>query len=87
MTMPANAVGGTIALTNNVFGFGLRNVVCVNSLTGKQASALDRLLDDGVANTGNVRSDIIATTPIVGAPTVTTQYVEDTTGVMLCKTL
>ncbi len=85
-TMPTNAAGGGISLTNNVMGFGLRNVVCINNLTGKQAGALDRLLDDGVNNTGSIRALVSATTPAVAAPAVA-QYVEATTGFMLCKTL
>lgn len=67
-------------------GFGLVNVVCMNGLTGKQAGALDRLLDDGVNNTGNVRAAITATTPAVAAGGVV-NYVEATAGFMVCKTL
>lgn len=85
-TLPLNAAGGGISLTNNVMGFGLRNVVCMNGLTGKQAGALDRLLDDGVNNTGNVRALVSATTPAVAAPALV-QYVEATAGFMLCKPL
>ena len=58
LTLPSNAAGGFIALTNNVLGFGLRNVVCLSGLTGKQAGAIDRQLDDGISNAGNVRAVI-----------------------------
>lgn len=83
-TLPANAAGGNVSLTNNVMGFGLVNVVCLNGLTGKQAGALDRLLDDGINNTGTLRSVIQATTPPVAAGGVV-QYVEATPGFMSCR--
>jgi prepilin-type N-terminal cleavage/methylation domain-containing protein len=82
-TMPPNAAGGTIALTHTVMGFGARNIVCLNNLTGKQAGALDRLLDDGVNNTGLVRA-VVATVPAVAAPGLV-QYVEATPGFMVCR--
>ncbi|MDP1742337.1 type II secretion system protein [Polaromonas sp.] len=85
-TLPTSAAGGGISLTNNVMGFGLVNVVCMSGLTGKQAGALDRLLDDGVNNTGNVRAAITATTPAVAAGAVV-NYVEATAGFMVCKIL
>ena len=85
-TLPLNAAGGGISLTNNVMGFGLRNVVCLNGLTGKQAGAMDRLLDDGISNTGNLRSAIVATTPAVAAGALV-NYVEATPGFMSCKIL
>ena len=83
-TLPQNAAGGGISLTNNVMGFGLRNVVCLNGLTGKQAGALDRLLDDGINNTGDLRAAIVATTPAIAAPGVV-NYVEATPGFMVCR--
>jgi hypothetical protein len=82
---PANAAGGAIGFTNTVMAFGAVNVVCFNGLSGKQAGALDRLLDDGVNTTGSVRSDTVALAATV--PTGTTVYSETTTGVTLCKTL
>jgi prepilin-type N-terminal cleavage/methylation domain-containing protein len=85
-SLPKNAAGGSMSLTNNVMGFGLRNVVCINGLTGKQAGALDRLLDDGVNNTGNVRAGVIPTTPAIAAPAAA-NYVEGTPGFMVCKPL
>jgi prepilin-type N-terminal cleavage/methylation domain-containing protein len=85
-TLPQNAAGGGISLTNNVMGFGLRNVVCLNGLTGKQAGALDRLLDDGINLSGDVRAAIVATTPAIAAPGAV-PYVEATPGFMVCKTL
>ena len=85
VTPPANAAGGAVGLTNTVMAFGAVNVVCYSGLNGKQAGALDRLLDDGVNTTGSVRSDTVALAATV--PTGTTVYSETTTGVTLCKTL
>jgi prepilin-type N-terminal cleavage/methylation domain-containing protein len=85
-TLPNNAAGGFIVLTSNAMGFGLRNVVCLSGLTGKQAGAIDRQLDDGVNNTGNVRAFVSATTPAVAAPALA-DYVEATAGFMVCKAL
>ena len=82
---PANAAGGLVGFTHTVMGFGAVNVVCFTGLSGKQAGALDRLLDDGVNTTGSVRSDTVALAATV--PTGTTVYSELTTGVTLCKTL
>lgn len=86
VTLPPSASGGLIGLTNAVFGFGNRNVVCMNNLNGKQAGALDRLLDDGVSNTGEVRAAIAAAPP-AAAPGAAINYVEATPGFVLCKTL
>lgn len=86
--LPQNAGGGLITLTNNVMGFGLRNVVCLNGLTGKQAGALDRLLDDGLSNAGNVRALISATsTLVVAAAGAPINYVEGTPNFVVCRTL
>ncbi|NQW92940.1 MAG: prepilin-type N-terminal cleavage/methylation domain-containing protein [Polaromonas sp.] len=82
---PSNAAGGAIGFTHTVMAFGAVNVVCYSGLNGKQAGALDRLLDDGVNTTGSVRSDTVALAP--AAPSGTTVYSELTTGVTLCKTL
>lgn len=81
-----NASGGQTGLTNGVFGFGARNVVCLSGLTGKQAGALDRLLDDGISNTGDVRAVIAAAPPAANAAALT-NYVEATPGFVLCKPL
>jgi prepilin-type N-terminal cleavage/methylation domain-containing protein len=90
---PANAVGGVIGFTNTVMGpdWAGVNVVCYTGLNGKQASAIDRLLDDGVYITGSVRSSSpITTTVATLAATVASgdaPYSETTTGVTLCKKL
>ena len=79
-----NAVGGYIAFTNGVLGIA-HNVVCFSGLNGKQAGALDRLLDDGISNTGRVRS--IVTTMGVGQPAAATAYADGTIDFILCKEL
>ena len=84
VTPPTNAAGGAIGLTQNVMGFGARNVVCFSGLNGKQAGALDRLIDDGVNNTGSVRSEVGA---LAATAPKSASYVEDTPGFTLCKTL
>ncbi|HQR99752.1 MULTISPECIES: type II secretion system protein [unclassified Polaromonas] len=83
-TLPQNAAGGFIGLTNTVWGFGAVNVVCLNNLTGKQAGALDRLLDDGISNTGTVRA---TTAALAAAAPAAVNYVEATTGFTVCRAL
>ena len=83
-TLPQNAAGGLIGLTNTVWGFGAVNVVCLSNLTGKQAGALDRLLDDGVSNTGRLRS---TTGALALAAPAAVNYVEATTGFTVCRPL
>ena len=83
-TPPANAAGGAVGFTNTVMAFGSVNVVCLSGLNGKQAGALDRLLDDGVNSTGNVRA--VVTTVAATVPTAAS-YVEATTDFILCKKL
>ncbi|MEO8020863.1 prepilin-type N-terminal cleavage/methylation domain-containing protein [Polaromonas sp.] len=80
---PVHAGGGTIALGNGVYGLS-GNTVCLNGLSGKFAGALDRILDDGVNNTGVIRSSIVAP---AGAAPVAAAYIEDTQNFFLCKQL
>nr|MDP2192270.1 prepilin-type N-terminal cleavage/methylation domain-containing protein [Rhodoferax sp.] len=87
LTLPQNAGDGFTAITNNVMGLGLRNVVCLNGLTGKQAGTLDRLLDDGVNSTGNFRATVATSTTTVAAPAAVENYAEATTGFMVCTPL
>ena len=81
---PANAAGGLIGFTHTVMGFGAVNVVCFTGLSGKQAGALDRMLDDGINSSGSVRA--VVTTVAATVPTAA-NYVEATPGFVLCKTL
>jgi len=84
--LPSHAGGGLIAMGGIAAGvWGMTgNVVCLNNLTGKYAGALDRLLDDGVNNTGVIRSNNAA---IVSAAPAFAAYNEATTGYFLCKQL
>ena len=88
---PLNAAGGLMGFTSKVMAFGDQNVVCYSGLSGKQAGALDRLLDDGVSTTGSVRSSSAVTTAAAviaaTAATGTAPYGEATAGVYLCKLL
>jgi prepilin-type N-terminal cleavage/methylation domain-containing protein len=83
-TLPNHAGGGLIGLTHTVLGLGATNVVCLNNLTGKQAGAIDRLLDDGVSQTGTIRGTGAAA-PVAAA--VTVNYVEATRGFTVCRAL
>lgn len=74
------AVGGAAAGTWGIAG----NVVCMNGLSGKYAGALDRLLDDGVNNTGSVRG---STAAIAAAAPAAAAYNEATVNFTICKAL
>ena len=88
--LPSHAGGGviTVAGSNTANGiWGLAgNVVCLNGLSGKFAGAIDRLLDDGVNNTGAIRGNNAAPAANSAAPAATT-YNESATGFFLCKQL
>ena len=83
---PRNAAGGLVGFANGSFAFLGQNVVCFNGLSGKQAGALDRLLDDGINTTGSVRADT-GNTVTIALPGGSNVYSESATGVTLCKTL
>ena len=89
-TPPANAAGGFIGFTHTVLGTDWAgvHVVCFTGLSGKQAGALDRMLDDGAYNSGSIRSDnaTLTSAAATAAPTIPI-YSELATGVTLCKTL
>ncbi len=88
---PLNAAGGLIGFSSKVMKFGDQNVVCYSGLSGKQAGALDRLLDDGISTSGSVRSASSVSTAAaalaVTAATGDAPYSETTAGVILCKSL
>jgi prepilin-type N-terminal cleavage/methylation domain-containing protein len=87
-TEPKNAAGGLISFTHTVMGADWAgvNVICFSKLSGKQAGALDLLLDDGIHNAGSVRSDVAIAATIAAAPSATV-YKETTPNVFLCKKL
>jgi hypothetical protein len=83
-SVPVNAAGGGIGFGHTILGFGAgRNAVCLSGLTGKQAGAVDRLLDDGISNSGSIRSAV----KDVVLPTTAAVYLEATTDFVLCKGL
>ncbi len=83
--LPSHAGGGRVAVGGIAAGtLGLTgNVVCVNGLSGKYAGALDRLIDDGVSNTGAVRGTTAALAS--PAPGAATAYAENTLNFTICK--
>lgn len=68
-TLPTNPSGGNYGVTNGVWGL-TGNVLCTNNLPAKVAVAIENQFDDGVNNTGSVRSFGAATSPVpaVAAP-------------------
>ena len=85
--LPTNAAGGAFNLGHSVFGFVGQNVVCYSGLSGKQAGALDRQLDDGFSHSGLIRSAIetIPADEVAAANSI--PYAEDKSGFVLCKVL
>ena len=69
---PIHAFGGEIIVQDG--GNGLSSTsICMNSMSGKIGEILDRQLDDGVYNTGELRSDAA--------------YVQTATNLTICKQL
>lgn len=65
--LPQNAFGGRTGVTRGVYGIPGNAVLCMRNVPGKAAAALDTQFDDGVANTGTMRSAGLATVP-TGVP-------------------
>ena len=84
--LPSHSGGGRILVSGNATGtMGITgNVVCLSGLSGKYAGALDRLLDDGVNNTGSVRG---STAAIAAAAPAAAAYNEATVNFTICKAL
>lgn len=81
---PRNADGGLIGVqsVNNfgdITGMSGAYVVCSNSILGKFAKQLDTTLDDGVGDTGSVRSQVVG-----GAATAGVAAPDDATPHMVC---
>ena len=93
-TPPSNAVNGILGVQTgagaNTLGFA-SNIVCSSNLPDKIASAVDTQIDDGVMQTGLVRSSGPQTTPspaLATLPGGTTTYVENGTNqYTICKQL
>ncbi|HQR95968.1 MAG TPA: prepilin-type N-terminal cleavage/methylation domain-containing protein [Thiotrichales bacterium] len=87
--LPRNAFGGLTGVTGAaVFGFPAGGrYVCMGSVPGKAARAIDATMDDGAANTGSVRAIVGVNNlaPTLGAPAVAA-YSDDSTYTM-CTTL
>ncbi len=81
---PRNADGGLIGV-QSVNGFGDITgmtgayVVCSDAILGKFAKQLDTTLDDGVGNTGSVRSQVVGGAATTGVPAP-----DDATPHMVC---
>ena len=78
---PRNADGGLIGIQSvsgftSITGMSGAYVVCSDAILGKFAKQLDITLDDGIGNTGSVRSQVIggATTTGVAAPADATPH-------------
>ncbi|MEM9103342.1 MAG: prepilin-type N-terminal cleavage/methylation domain-containing protein [Pseudomonadota bacterium] len=55
--LPRNAFGGSVGITNAVIAGGLSGLkICMSQVPGYSAIALDEQLDDGLVNTGRMRS-------------------------------
>lgn len=72
---PIHAFGGEIYVDNNANGMTGTNI-CMSVMSGKIGEILDRQLDDGIANTGELRQN-------VAGPT----YSQIATNLVLCKKL
>ncbi|OUR86363.1 hypothetical protein A9Q85_06135 [Cycloclasticus sp. 44_32_T64] len=55
-TLPSHSLGGTLTVANGTNGLS-GNVVCASGVDGADALIVDTKEDDGVYNTGTVRSD------------------------------
>ncbi len=92
--LPKNAFGGLIGVTGGtaagtgVYGMPANGkYVCLGSIPGKAARAMDVAMDDGVANTGVMRSASgnANLAPVAGAPGAATY--DDGLTYTVCTTL
>ena len=81
-----NAFGGYLGIQTGAYGNASLNV-CSANIPGKVASALDSSMDDGVPNTGQLRSGVIATLNAAAGDAATTYVADDSTLYVVCKTL
>lgn len=77
-SLPRNAFGGLTGITTEVYGLG-GAVLCMGSVPGKAAAAIDVQLDDGQPNTGSVRAMAGNgnAPPAAAAAALPTSYSED----------
>jgi prepilin-type N-terminal cleavage/methylation domain-containing protein len=85
---PANAANGIMGVQTSGFGFS-SNIVCSSNLPDKIAIAVDTQMDDGTANSGQIRGMLqAAPSPVVPATTTADVYQETGTNqYLLCKNL
>jgi len=89
---PPNAFGGRLGFTNTTSAWGLGlsgNVLCASNVPGKAGAAIDASLDDGDADTGQLRAILnTAADPSNFEPagnTPATAYLEDGSVYTVCK--
>lgn len=73
-SLPRNAFGGLTGVTGDaIFGWPAGRYVCMGSVPGKAARAIDASLDDGLPNIGVVRAIVGATNnnPTAAVPPIT----------------
>ncbi len=85
---PSNAANGIMGIQTGGLGFP-SNIVCSTNLPDKIAIAVDTQMDDGTANTGQVRAQLQTTpSPDVSATSTSDTYAETGTNqYLICKTL
>ena len=89
--LPRNPFGGLIGVIGAaalITGANGRSV-CMSQVPGKAARALDTQLDDGIANTGDVRSTLAAAgvNTVPGAAVAAAPFYVDTNFYTVCRTL
>lgn len=85
--LPRNAFNGLLGITTDttIMGNMPGTKLCLSQVPGKAARALDTQLDDGVGNTGSVRST--ATVAPIIAPGAAVAVYNDDLVYTLCRTL
>lgn len=85
--LPRNAFNGVIGITTDttILGTMPGTKLCMSQIPGKAARALDTQLDDGVGNTGSVRSTVNVP-PAVNPGAAVAAYNDDLV-YTLCRTL
>jgi prepilin-type N-terminal cleavage/methylation domain-containing protein len=88
--MPVNPFGGLLGVNGNittaVLGFPLNTkLICMGSVPGKAARAIDTSMDDGVANTGLLKATVSTTANTAPGAAVTTY--SDDSNYTICTTM
>lgn len=88
--LPRNPFGGLIGVIGNVGITGANGrSVCMSQVPGKAARALDTQLDDGIANTGDLRSTlaVAGANTVPGVAVAAAPFYIDTNFYTVCRTL